>query len=450
MPVPVERLSAWHFRSGALARMIPPWVRARVVRTSGVVEGGRTDLEMRVGPKRVAWTALHREVVPGASFVDVQERGPFRSWRHVHRFLPEGGRRSRIEDHVEYELPGGSAGRLVLGPWVRSSIRRAFEFRHRRLAEDLRRHAECPTAEPLRIAVSGATGLVGSHLVPFLDAGGHQLRRIVRGVPDHERLEIGWNPREGRIDSRRLEGLDAVVHLAGAGIADRRWNAARKDEIRRSRVEGTRLLARTLAGLSSPPRVLVSASAVGYYGDRGERELDERSDRGHGFLADVCADWESATQEAEGAGIRVVHLRIGLVLSGRGGALGTLAPLFRAGLGGPVGSGRQGMSWIAMDDLVAAILFVMVTPSVYGAANATAPEPCSNRDFGRTLARVLHRPFLLPAPGPGIRLAFGELGDQLLLRGAFAKPARLLEHGFRFSFPSLERALRFELGRFED
>ncbi|MBM4112661.1 MAG: NAD-dependent epimerase/dehydratase family protein, partial [Phycisphaerae bacterium] len=325
MPVPVERLAAWHFRPGALVRMIPPWIRARVVNPAGVAEGSRARMELRIGLMRFSWIAVHRQVTPGRSFVDEQEQGPFRSWRHAHRFLPDGNRRSRIEDHVEYEIPAGALGRLVTGPWVRSHLRRAFEFRHRRLAEDLARHAECPTAEPLRIAVTGATGLVGRELVPFLEGGGHQVRRVVRSTPDHERLEIGWNPREGRIDSRRLEGLDAVVHLAGAGIADKRWSPGRKEEIRRSRVEGTRLLAKTLASLSTPPRVLVSASAVGWYGDRGSREVDERSDRGNGFLSDVCADWERSTEEAEAAGVRVVHLRIGLVLSARGGALGTLA-----------------------------------------------------------------------------------------------------------------------------
>jgi len=449
MPVGAERLAAWHFRPGAIERMIPPWFRARVVSSTGIAEGARTLLELRAGPLKVPWLAVHRDVRPGESFTDVQERGPFRSWTHIHRFLPESSRRSRIEDHVEYEIPCGAIGRGLAGGFVRRALRRSFEFRHRRLAEDLLRHAECATAEPLRVAVSGASGLVGSALVPFLAGGGHQVRRIVRGVASHERLDIAWNPAEGTIDSRRLDGLDAVVHLAGAGIADRRWSPQRKEEIRRSRVDGTRLLARTLASLSSPPRMLVCASAVGYYGDRGEREVDERSERGSGFLADVCGEWERAAEAAEAAGIRVVHLRIGLVLSARGGALPPIARIFGMGGGGRVGSGRQGMSWIAIDDLLAAILFVIVTPSVYGAVNAVGPAPCSNRDFGRTLAHVLHRPFLFPAPAAAVRLVLGEMGDQLLLRGAFVQPGRLQEHGFRFGFPTLERALGFELGRFD-
>lgn len=450
MPVPAERLAAWHFRPGALERLLPPWARVRVLSAHGIAEGSRTVLQISIGPFQREWCAVHRDVRPGESFADEQERGPFRSWRHIHRFLPEGSRRSRLEDHVEYEIPGGSLGRLVAGPWIRGELRRAFEFRHRRLAEDLQRHAECPTAEPLRVAVSGASGLVGSALAAFLSSGGHQVRRLVRRAPDHERLDIAWDPSAGTIDSRRLDGVDAVVHLAGAGIADRRWSPQRKEEIRRSRVEGTMLLSRTLATLSSPPRVLVSASAIGFYGDRGAQEVDERSERGGGFLADVCAEWERATEAAEAAGIRVVHLRIGLVLSGRGGALAPMARIFSLGGGGPVGSGRQGMSWISLDDLLAAILFIVLTPSIHGAVNAVGPEPCSNRDFGRTLARVLRRPFLLPAPAPAVRLMLGELGDQLLLRGAFVLPSRLREHGFRFAFPSLERALRFELGRFED
>jgi len=466
MPASVERLSAWHFSPGALHRLIPPWVSASVESPAGIAEGSRAFITMRLGPWRSRWTAVHREVLPGERFTDELERGPFRRWRHTHRFLPDGARRSRLEDHIEYELPGGRFGAALGGRWVRSEMRRAFEFRHRRTAHDLARHAESLTVDPLRIAVSGASGLVGSALVPFLSGGGHQVRRLVRpesseaaagaGRPqasaDHaaarrHRLDVAWDPRRGAIDAAGLEGLDAVVHLAGAGIADKRWSPERRREIRESRVASTRLLARTLASLTAPPRVLISASAIGWYGDRGEREVDERAERGSGFLAEVCDEWEQATQEAEQAGIRVVHLRIGLVLSARGGVLGRLATIFRWGGGGPVGSGRQGMSWIALDDLLGAILFSIVTPSVHGVVNAVGPSPCSNRDFGRALAHVLRRPFLFPAPAFAVRALLGEMGDQLLLRGAFVQPSRLLEHRFRFDFPSLESALRFELGR---
>lgn len=452
MPASVERLAAWHFSPGALERLIPPWVNARIDAPAGIAEGSRATVDLRKGPFRTRWVAVHRDVHPGERFTDEIEQGPFRRWSHIHRFMTESSRRSRLEDHIDYELPGGRIGAAIAGRFVRSQLRRGFDFRHRRTAHDLARHAESVTAEPLRIAVSGATGLVGSALVPFLAGGGHQVRRMVRrnGAASRARLDIPWDPRGGTIDATGLEGLDAVVHLAGAGIADRRWSAARKDEIRRSRVEGTTLLAKTLASLSAPPRVLIAASAIGFYGDRGEREVDEGDERGSGFLADVCGAWERATEQAEAAGIRVVHLRIGMVLSARGGALATLAPLFACGAGGPVGSGRQGMSWIALDDLLAAILFAIVTPSVHGPVNATAPAPCSNRDFGRVLAHVMRRPFLLPAPAFAVRALLGEMGDQLLLRGAFVRPARLLDHRFRFDFPTLDSALRFELGRFLD
>lgn len=452
MPVSAERLSAWHFAPGALERLLPPGVRATVESHAGIAEGSRATIVLRKGPFRSAWTAVHREVIPGERFTDEIEKGPFPRWKHVHRFLPEGPTASRLEDHLEYEPPGGRIGSALLGRWVRSQLRQTFDFRHRRTANDLRRHAECVTAEPLRVAVSGASGLVGSALVPFLTTGGHQVRKMVRTTAPHaeSRFDIAWDPSAKKIDANALEGLDAVVHLAGAGIADRRWSAARKEEIRRSRVDGTRLLSETLASLSAPPRVLVAASAIGWYGDRGPRVVDERDERGSGFLSEVCAEWEQATRAAEDAGIRVVHLRIGIVLSTRGGALAKLAPIFKLGGGGPVGSGQQGMSWIALDDLLGAILFSIVTPSVHGAVNATAPEPMSNRDFGRTLARVLRRPFLLPAPSFGMRALFGEMGDQLLLRGAFVKPARLMDHRFRFDFPTLEPALRFEFMKFQD
>lgn len=474
MPAAAERLAAWHLAPGALERLIPPWMSATIVSPVGVVEGARTRVDLRWGLLRQRWEMIHRDVLPNERFADELERGPLRRWRHVHRFLPESARKSRLEDHVEYELSGGRLGAAMLGRTARAQIRRAFDFRHRRTAHDLVRHGECPTAEPLRIAVSGASGLVGRALVPFLTSGGHQVRRLVRGAaevrrdragesgggaegraaprdrPARSRWDVPWDPARGEIDAMGLEGLDAVVHLSGAPIFGGRWTPERRRILRESRVDTSRLLSKTLASLTAPPRVLICASAVGWYGDRGAREVDERSERGGGFLPDLCLEWERSTEEAENAGIRVVHLRLGVVLSGRGGALHALARLFRLGGGGRLGSGRQGMSWIALDDLLASILFAIVTPSIHGPVNATAPAPCSNREFTAMLARVLRRPAIVPAPAFAIRTLLGQMGEELMLAGAFVKPSRLLEHRFRFDFPTLEPTLRFELGRLTD
>jgi uncharacterized protein (TIGR01777 family) len=295
--------------------------------------------------------------------------------------------------------------------------------------------------QPLRILVSGSTGLVGSSLLPFLNERGHQIVRLVRGPPVSG--EIRWDPAGGRFDPGQLEGIDAVVHLAGANIGTR-WTAARKQAIRESRVGGTRLLAETLSRLPSPPRVLVSASAVGIYGNRGDEILTESSEIAAAksdFLSDVAREWEAATGPARAAGIRVVLLRSGLVLSSAGGVLGRMLPPFRVGLGGRLGSGHQWMSWIAIGDALGVIHHVLMTEGVSGPVNATAPNPVTNREFVATLARVLGRPALLPVPAPVLQLAFGEMADVALLGGARAIPARLVQSGYQFQYAQLEGAL---------
>jgi uncharacterized protein (TIGR01777 family) len=440
MPVPVEALAAWHFRPGAIDRLIPPWENARVLAAAGgIADGSTVTLRLRKGPIRVDWLARHERVEPGHGFVDRQERGPFAEWVHEHRFLPHPDGRSLLEDHVTWRLPMGWLGAMVGGGMIRRDLERMFAWRHRRTANDVRRHRELDRGAPLRVAVSGASGLVGRQLCAFLATGGHQVRRIVRGRVDRERL-----------DPEFLDGVDAVVHLAGENIASGRWSAQRKLAIRQSRVDGTRQVCEALAALPNKPRVLVSASAIGFYGSRGPEQLDEDSAPGTGFLPETCQAWEAATEPARAAGIRVVHLRIGLVLAAAGGVLGRLRTPFALGLGGPVGTGRQGMSWIALDDLLAAVLFCVQDDRVAGAVNAVAPDPRSNRDFGRALGAVLHRPAVVPLPSAAVSVMFGEMGRELLLRGAFVQPRRLLDLGFRFDLPRLEQALNFELGRVRD
>lgn len=290
--------------------------------------------------------------------------------------------------------------------------------------------------------VSGSHGLIGSALVPDLVARGHRVLRLVRGAPPVPPGDVVWDPESGRIDREGLEGADAVVHLAGASIAAGRWTADRKERIRRSRVEGTRLLAEALAGLRQRPRVLVSASAVGYYGDRGDRWLTEDSGPGVGFLAELCQAWEAATDPAREAGIRVVTLRTGSVLSPRGGVLARVLPFFRLGLGGPLGSGRQYMSWIAIQDVVGAVGHVVGRDDLAGPVNLVSPHPVTNLAFTRTLAALLHRPAVLPVPAPVLRFLFGQLADEVLLASARVAPAKLRGSGYAFRYPELEGALR--------
>ncbi|WP_031153174.1 TIGR01777 family oxidoreductase [Streptomyces erythrochromogenes] len=295
----------------------------------------------------------------------------------------------------------------------------------------------------MRIAVTGSTGLIGSALVRSLRADGHEVVRFVRREPAGAD-EARWDPERGRVDPAGLAGCGAVVHLAGAGIGDHRWTAAYKRKIRDSRVLGTAALANALAGLDEPPAVLVSGSAVGYYGDTGDRPVDEDSPAGHGFLPSVCVEWEAAAAPAQEAGIRTAFARTGLVVAKEGGAWGRMFPLFRAGVGGRLGDGRQYWPFISLHDEVAALRHIIDTPELSGPVNLTAPEPLTNRQVTAAMTRVLHRPAVLPVPAVALRVVLGEF-SQDVLGGQRARPTRLLESGFVFRDPGIEQAIRAAL-----
>jgi uncharacterized protein (TIGR01777 family) len=292
------------------------------------------------------------------------------------------------------------------------------------------------------VLVTGAHGLIASALIPRLRADGHRVVRLVRGDPAGAD-DVRWDPTTGTIDTAGMEGVEAVVHLAGAGIGDKKWTAARKELILESRTRGTDLLARTLAGLDRPPAVLLSGSAVGYYGNRGAEELTEASGPGDDFPARVCVAWEAATAPAEEAGIRVVHLRTGIVLAAHGGALQRMLLPFKLGLGGRIGSGEQYMSWIALDDHVGAVRHLLTDDSVRGAVNLTAPNPVTNAEFTRALGGALHRPTVLPTPLLPLKAVYGaELVEHLLVDGQRALPRALEQHGYQFAHAHLDDALR--------
>jgi uncharacterized protein (TIGR01777 family) len=445
---PAATVFDWHTRPGAFERLVPPWQQVRVIERSGSFADARVVFTVGVGPLRTRWTAQHAGYVPGREFRDAQVEGPFARWEHTHRFLPDGEAASVLEDDVEWALPAAPLGPLVGDRAVQRLLARTFRFRHERTRTDLARHGAVAERGARRFVVSGASGLVGRNLVAFLESGGHRVQQLVRRPPRPGTDEVRWDPSTGEIDAGALEGADVAVHLAGESIASGRWTPARKAAIEESRVTGTHLLAATLGRLKRPPGVLLSASAIGYYGAR-EEPVAEHSPPGSGFLADVCQAWEAATGPASDAGLRVVHLRLGIVLSAAGGALARMLPPFRLGLGGVVGSGRQAMSWVALDDVVGAIHHLAFADAVAGPVNLVAPDSVTNAEFTRTLGRVLHRPTLLPLPAPAVRLAFGEMGQALLLEGARVEPARLAGAGFRFLHPELEGALRAELGAYE-
>lgn len=297
----------------------------------------------------------------------------------------------------------------------------------------------------MHVAITGSTGLIGSALVDALSAGGHEVTRLTRRAP-RQADEARWDPQGGALDPSVLRGVDAVVHLAGAPIG-RRWSTAQKARIRESRVLGTDLLARTLASMDDGPGVLLVSSGVNYYGDRGDEVLTEDASPGEDFLARVCISWEAAADPAREAGIRVVHLRTGVVLSGEGGVLGPQLPLFKAGLGARLASGRQFLSWITLDDMLGVIQHALRSDSLAGPVNAVAPNPVRNAEFTRTLARVLSRPAFLAVPRFAPRLVLGEMADALLFASVRVVPERLEADGYRFQHPDLEEGLRHVLDR---
>ena len=296
------------------------------------------------------------------------------------------------------------------------------------------------------IAITGASGMIGRALLDHLRLKGKRVRRLVRASHRASPDDIVWDPMQGKLEPRDLEGVEAVVHLAGEPIAQR-WTGARRDAIRESRVRGTELLARAIVALERRPSVLLSGSAVGYYGDRGDETVDEESAPGTDFLAGVAREWESATGAARDAGVRVVLLRTGIVLSPRGGALERLLPHFRLAVGGPIGTGRQWMSWIALDDHVRAMEHAIATVGLHGPVNLVAPNPVTNAEFAATLGRVLGRPALVPVPSFALELLYGEMARTTILAGQRVLPKKLLRSGFHFAHPTLEEALRFELAR---
>ena len=299
----------------------------------------------------------------------------------------------------------------------------------------------------MKILVSGSHGLVGKALIRSLTDDSHEVVRLVRRERIFGDPEVEWHPNQGRIDAQHLEGFDAVVHLAGENIASGRWTGEKKRAIRESRVKGTTLLSESLARLSRPPSVFLSASAIGYYGDRGDEPVTEESMPGEGFLADVCVEWEKATQRAAEKGIRTVCTRFGIILDAKEGALAKLLFPFRMGIGGRIGDGKQWMSWIALDDVVNGLKFLIEDKATRGPVNFVAPNPVTNAEFKKTLGQVLSRPTLFPVPAFAARLAFGEMADALLLASQKVEPNVLEERGFPFYWPTLEPALRHLLGR---
>jgi uncharacterized protein (TIGR01777 family) len=438
---PEDEVFAWHTRPGAMPRLVPPWQPMTVIAEADSLADGRAVLGL---PGGLRWASQHDPsgFVPGRRFVDNLSTAGVMSWptlaigrwRHTHEFNSAGPGKTRMRDHVETPIPG-------------AALRSTVIYRHRQLDDDLAAHRTGAEhgARPQVIAISGASGLVGTALSQFLTSGGHRVIRLVRRLA-RDRNERYWDP--AHPTPNLLSGIDAVIHLAGTSIAGR-FTASHMRDIRDSRIEPTRQLAKAAVESAGGPSVFISASAIGFYGfDRGDDVLTEHCSRGDGFLADVVTDWEEATAPAEGAGLRVVTVRTGIVQSANGGILRLLRPLFGAGLGGRLGNGTQWLSWISIDDLVDVYHRALWDDRMTGPVNAVAPHAVRNLEYTRVLASVMHRPAVLPVPTIGPRLLLGADGvRELAEANQRVTPARLLDLGHRFRQPSITDALSHQLGR---
>jgi hypothetical protein len=443
--VPVETLFSWHTREGAISRLTPPWAPMKMISRNmvGIEKGVKVTFKLNFFKIPMIWESEHIEYIENQLFKDRQVKGPFAKWEHTHRFIPDGKTSCIMEDKVEFKLPFGILSRPFYS-FALKKFEKMFDYRHRVLKQDLENHVG--KTKNLRILISGASGTIGKALIPLLQTCGHEVVVLVRREKDLLDHELFWDPYKGQLNLEKAGHIDAVINLNGVDIAKGRWTTQLKKLIIDSRVIPTRLLAETIHNMAQKPKVFISASAIGFYGNNNDKAVNESSPEGDLFISKVCKLWEDASRQAQKAGIRTVMLRTGVVVTPVGGALAKMALPFKLGLGVILSHGRQYMSWISMDDEISAILFILGNDNIQGPVNLTAPEPVSNREFSKTLARVFSRKVWFFMPKFMIQLIWGEMGKETLLASIRVKPEKLLNNGFVFEHKTLFGALKHILG----
>ena len=460
--VPVEKLFSWHENPGAFERLTPSFDPVKVSKRMGGVDGGTVYIDMKAGPIPLTWVAQHHSYKKNVQFLEDQTSGPFvgplpfwnGTWHHQHLFKKVDSKNSIVTDRLNYDFPMDPFG-SIFGSWyTKKRLKQMFAYRRNITENDLYEQSKYK-GKPLDIAVTGGSGLVGAELMPYLTTAGHKVENIVRGRP--KKGELGWNLQKGTISN--LEGKDAVVHLAGepinkpiAGVVPVPWTKWKRKEILESRVKGTRILAEHLASLNNPPKVLVCASAIGYYGDNGGALLSEDGGNGNDYFSRVVKEWEAAAKPAIDAGIRVVFLRLAPVMSPQGGALQVLSLPAMLGSSPPVAGGKQWWSWIAIDDVIGSIYHSIITESLSGAVNVASPNPVRQKEWAATLAKVFWGRLgklttLIPVPGFILKTFLGEFGDVLALSSIKVDSSKLIKSGYKFRFEDLENCFRHLLGK---
>ena len=436
---PAKEVFAWHLRKGALERMLPPWEKVKIIKKEGNVprNGSRVFLEQHIGPFRKKWIIEHRDFIEGQEFSDFQIKGPFTTFVHRHYIERIDATSCKLEDEVIFSLPFPGVSKYVI-----RELHAHFRFRHERLQKDLQVYGAYPQ-KPVKVLLSGSSGMIGRELLTFLRLGGHEVTCLVRSSKKEGQGAIYWDPESDQADLSKWEGFDVVIHLAGENIASGYWTEAKKQKIVLSRTRNTWLLSKMLSRLSSPPKMFICASAIGFYGNRPGEVLDEHSSQGIGFLSEVAAKWEEVAATLKEVGVRVVHTRFGLVLHPSKGIFSRLQMTAKVCLGAVLGTGTQKVSWISIDDLIYGIYHVIYKEEVSGPVNFTSPYSVSQREFIEKIANKNHRKVFLTISKRLLKLFLGQMADELLLTDQEVYPKKLIQSGYEFFHPKLDDFVNF-------
>lgn len=439
--VSLHKLFSWHEKDGVIKRLTPCWEKVFILsQTGSISENPNVFFKVKAGPFWLDYVAKHIGYEKDKIFVDIQEKGPFKKYKHSHIFNRLDDNRSQLKDQIEFEMPL----HFLTKYFVLRKFKRMFQYRHTITRNDLDFLGKF-NFKPMRIAVTGGTGNIGRNLLPLLNTHGHTVIKFVRDKRLVDKRNYYWDVDTGKVYGEDLN-FDTVIHLAGKPIGNQRWTDKVKAEIIKSRIDNTKRLASFLLSLKNKPKVFISASAIGYYGETGVSTAFEDSLPGKEFISYICKNWEESANILKSS-MRVVNLRIGVVLSYCGGALSRVLPLFNIGLGPIFGKGDNYLSWVSMDDVLYSILFSLYKDSISGPVNVVSPYPVLQKDYVNTLAKVLKRSQFIKIPERVVSLLFGQMGEEILLTSTKVYPKKLLENGFKFYFPDLEYTLRHTLGR---